>query len=198
MAKFGRRGKAIKNFLLKNVYVRLDILEQLLLLRLYRFSFLFFSFSIVVLIVKLFLRLHSLCVLPSVTFWKKIMMMIPVTWIQNEYLHSTKIGYWCRRQLKNQWELPNCRWKSMEIKVDIIKMGHFVCPICNSNSKQISISLLRKLHRLDEWWFLLTFTYSSFLKWLAVVESDLEIDKWSEKFESMTLFTNGWKLIFLQ
>ena len=44
----------------------------------------------------------------------------------------------------------------------------------------------------------LTFTYSSFLKWLAVVESDLEIDKWSEKFESMTLFTNGWKLIFLQ
>ena len=107
----------------------------------------------IVLIVKLFLRLHSLCVLPSVTFWKKIMMMIPVTWIQNEYLHSTKIGYWCRRQLKNQWELPNCRWKSMEIKVDIIKMGHFVCPICNSNSKQISISILRKLHRLDEWWF---------------------------------------------
>ena len=59
------------------------------------------------------MRLHSLCVLPSVTFWKKIMMMIPVTWIQNEYLHSTKIGYWCRRQLKNQWELPNCRWKSI-------------------------------------------------------------------------------------
>ena len=42
----------------------------------------------------------------------------------------------------------------MEIKVDIIKMGHFVCPICNSNSKQISIRLLsKKTSRLDEWFY---------------------------------------------
>ena len=115
--KIWQERKGNKELPVKKIYVRLDILEQLLLLRLYRFSFLFFSFSIVVLIVKLFLRLHSLCVLPSVTFWKKIMMMIPVTWIQNEYLHSTKIGYWCRRQLKNQWELPNCRYNQWKLKL---------------------------------------------------------------------------------